>query len=426
MKKSVILLGLILSSGFLTHSRAADVPLTWDACAKEALAHNPDLQKAADNLQSAKYGKKGAVSPFLPSLSADASTNRSGNEGSVAGILKNGDSNPTYQMGLNASINLFNGFKDKASFDLASIAEQQAGVQYQQARATLSNSLRNAFNNLLYSQQQVTLLQEIADREKENVRMVELNYQGGQENKGSLLNEQATSADADIQVTQAKRSLWLAQSQLDVVLGRSELDTPVVAGTFDTTTPDAAPDFKALCHSTFSYLLAVLQLRTAQAQVVSARGSFFPSLNANGSMSRSGSDWVPNQPSWGAGLSLSFPLFEGGQRVFSFESAKASRDAAKVALTSAELNAALSLENAYWAFRDATEATLVQNKYLEAAKLQEEVANAQYANGLLTYQDWNLVENSLITRQKSNLQTLLAAKTAEASWIQTLGKDELP
>jgi outer membrane protein TolC len=123
---------------------------------------------------------------------------------------------------------------------------------------------------------------------------------------------------------------------------------------------------------------------------------------------------------------LSFPLFEGGQRVFSFESAKANRDAAKVALTSAELNAALSLENAYWSFRDAAEATIVQNKYLEAAKLQEEVANAQYANGLLTYQDWNLVENSLITRQKSNLQTLLAAKTAEASWIQTLGKDELP
>jgi outer membrane protein TolC len=197
-------------------------------------------------------------------------------------------------------------------------------------------------------------------------------------------------------------------------------------GTFDTTPPDAAPDFKTLCHSTFSYVLAKLQVSSAQAQVTSARGAFFPSLNANGSMSRSGSDWVPNQPSWGAGLSLSFPLFEGGQRLYSFESAKANRDAAKVALTSAELDAAYSLENTYWNFRNAAESTLVQTKYLEAAQLQEEVANAQYANGLLSYQDWNLVENTLISRQKSNLQAQLAAKAAEASWLLSLGKDELP
>jgi outer membrane protein TolC len=426
MKKFGILFSLFLVLGPLGFAKCEEAALTWDVCAKDALAHNPDLQKAADNLQSAKYGKKGAVSPFLPSLSANASANASGNEGSLAGILKDSDSTKTYNMGLNAQINLFNGFKDKASFDLASLSEQQAEIQYQQARSTLSNNLRSAFNNLLYSQQQVTLLEEIAAREKENVRMVELNYQGGQENKGSLLNEQATSADADVQVTQAKRSLWLAQRQLDVVLGRSELDTPTVAGTFDTSAPESTPDFKLLCHTAFSYLLAEIQLRSAQAQVVSARGSFLPSLNANGSMSRSGSDWVPNQPSWGAGLSLSFPLFEGGQRVFAFDSAKANRDAAKAALTSAEENAALSIENAYWSFRNAAETTTVQKKYLEAAQLQEEVANAQYANGLLSYQDWDLVENNLINRQKSNLQSLLAAKTAEASWLLSLGKDELP
>jgi hypothetical protein len=129
MNKIILVLTLFIFGCVSTALRAEDAPLTWDVCAKEALAHNPDLQKAAANLQSAKYGKKGAVSSFLPSLSANASANKSGNEGSLAGILKDGDAASSYQMGLNAQINLFNGFKDKASFNLASIAQQQAEVQ---------------------------------------------------------------------------------------------------------------------------------------------------------------------------------------------------------------------------------------------------------------------------------------------------------
>jgi outer membrane protein TolC len=425
MKKYPSLLALLLAFGLPGFSQCEEAPLTWDVCAKEALAHNPDLQEAAANLRSAKYSKTGSISAFLPSLSASASASRSGDEGSLSAIMKDKDANVSYGMGLNASINLFNGFKDKASFDAASLKQQQYEVKYRQARSQLSYTLRNAFTNLLYTQQQVTLLQEIAARQKENVRMVELRYESGHENKGSLLNNQAASAQADFEVTQAKRSLRVAQRTLDRALGRTELDTPVVSGTFDVSSIETAPDFKLLSHSTFSYLLADLQVRSAQTNVVSARGAFLPSLSANGSMSRSGSDWVPNQHSWEAGLALSYPLFEGGQRIEALKAADADRDSSKAALTATEQDAALSLESTYWDLRNASESTVVQKKYLEAVKTQEEVASAQYANGLLSYQDWDTVENNLTTRQKSNLQSLRDAKTAEAAWQLALGKDEL-
>jgi outer membrane protein TolC len=425
MKKFPFFLALLFAFGLSGFARCEEAPLTWDACAKEALAHNPDLQEAAANLRSAKYSKTGTVSAFLPSLSASASANRSGDEGSLSAIMKDHDADVSYEMGLNASINLFNGFKDKASYDAASLTQQQYEVKYRQARSQLSYNLRNAFTNLLYAQQQVALMEEIAARQVENVRMVELRYESGHENKGSLLNNQAASAQADLEVTQAKRSLRVAQRTLDRALGRSELDAPLVSGTFKVATVENEPDFQLLSRTTFSYLLADLQTRTAQTNVVSARGSFFPTLNANGSMSRSGSDWVPNQHSWGAGLVLSYPLFEGGQRIEALKAAEANRDSSKIALKAAEQDAALSLESTYWDLRNASESTVVQEKYLEAVKTQEEVASAQYANGLLSYQDWDTVENNLTTRQKSNLQSLRDAKTAEAAWQLALGKDEL-
>lgn len=425
MKYSPRIFLFLLSLGLLVPAAGSTTPLTWDDCAKEALAHNPDLQKAAANLLSARYDKKGSASSFLPSLSASASANKSGDAGSIAGILQE-DAGTSYHVGLNASINLFNGFKDKASLDASAIAVQQAEIQYRQARATLSNNLRNAFTNLLYAQQQVRLSESIAARQKENVRMVDLRYQSGRENKGSLLNSQAAYAQSVLEVTEAQRSLRLAQRQLDNALGRSEADQPEVTGDLTVSAPETAPAFEALSKTTFSYLLAELQERSAKTRVTSAKGAFLPSLNANASMGRSGSDWVPNQHSWGAGLALSLPLFEGGQRVATLKSAKADRDAAQASLISTEQSAALSLESTYWDFRNASESTAVQKDYLIAAQARQEVAQAQYANGLISYQDWDQVESNLISREKSNLQSLRDAKKAEAAWRLALGKDELP
>ncbi len=416
---------LLLALGCLAPMAHAATPLTWDECAKEALANHPDMRKAAANLASARFDKQGKAGSFLPSLSASASANKSGNAGSIAGMLEE-DTGTSYRMGLSASVNLFNGFKDQASWNAASIALRQAEVEYRQARVNLSKTLRDAFTNLLYAQQQVILSRSIAARQKENVRMVELRYESGRENKGSLLNSQAAAAQAALEATEAERSLRLAQRQLLHALGRGEGEAPVVSGDFTVAPPESAPDFPTLAKATLSYQLSQLQERSAQTRVKSAKGDFLPTLNANASMSRSGSDWVPNQHSWGAGLALSLPLFEGGQRVATLRSARADHDAAKASLVSSERSSELSLESSYWGLRDSIDALSVQKDYLAAAQARQEVAQAQYANGLLSYQDWDQVENNLISREKGHLQSLRDVKKAEAAWRSALGKDELP
>ena len=76
---------LFLTLGFAPSLHAA--PLNWDQCVKEAADNNPDLKISAASLQQARYGKSSATGKFLPQLSAGASHSRSGDEGSLGGIL---------------------------------------------------------------------------------------------------------------------------------------------------------------------------------------------------------------------------------------------------------------------------------------------------------------------------------------------------
>jgi outer membrane protein TolC len=388
---------------------------------KEASLHNLELKQARAQLKEAGYFKKQAAGRFLPSVSAGASANQSGNGGSFSGLLDDGTST-SYGMNLSLSENLFNGFKDKASYDSASAQKTQAEASLRQAQAQLAYDLRRAFNNLLYVQQQVLLLEDIAKRQKTNTSMVELHYESGKENKGSFLNSQAAAAQADYEVIQARRSLRLAQREINRIIGRSLLEATCVEGVFDVAPPPAEPpDFKALSGEVPSVVLARAQVKSAKSQVTSSKGEFLPSLNASGSLSRSGDEWAPQNASWRAGLSLSLPLFSGGDNVYGLKSAKSKRDRAETSLEATMLDAALSIENAYWSFLNAVGYTEVQAKYLSSVQVQEEVAQAQYKNGLLSYQNWDQIVGSLVSRRKSELQSRRDAKNAEAQWDLSRG-----
>ena len=64
-------------------------------------------------------------------------------------------------------------------------------------------------------------------------------------------------------------------------------------------------------------------------------------------------------------------------------------------------------------------------EFLAAADLRAEIARTQYTTGLLSFEDWDLIENDLIDNQKAMLASLRDAVLAEAAWEQTLGKGAL-
>jgi len=80
-----------------------------------------------------------------------------------------------------------------------------------------------------------------------------------------------------------------------------------------------------------------------------------------------------------------------------------------------------SLEEAWKNFRDASEKVDVQKKFLDAAAERARIADAQYSAGLVSFNDWTIIEDNFVSAKKSFLNARSNLLTAEAAWVQAKG-----
>jgi outer membrane protein TolC len=405
----------------------AQQTLTWNQCLEEASKRNLDLLAAQEGVRAAENAHLSSLGTFVPQLSLGASLGRSGNDGSLEDALAN--PNPGRSAGYSLSLrqNLFSGFRDFASVDLANAEVRSARARLTSAKAKLSRELTSAFYGLLRDQKLLGLLETIAERRRSNARLVELTYQGGKDNKGSFLQAQAASFQADHELAQARRNLRLSQRELSRLLDRDPLEPLEARGEMaEPFLPEEPSDFQRMARTTPAYLLALSQLHSAEGRLAQARSSFFPTLSANASLSKSGPDFGNLHPGWSAGLSLSFPILSGGSDLFDYQAAEDSKRAAGYGLRGILASTALDLESAYASLADAVGKVGVQRSFLEAARVRERIAKAEYLNGLLSFQNWDQIESELTNQEKAELSSLLLAVTAKADWELAQGKGDIP
>jgi outer membrane protein TolC len=82
--------------------------------------------------------------------------------------------------------------------------------QYRDALSDIELRLRQAFVEVVYAQDLIELTKQIAERRNNNVRLLQLQFDGGRENAGSLARSKAQRAVADFEVRQAERALAYA------------------------------------------------------------------------------------------------------------------------------------------------------------------------------------------------------------------------
>ncbi|HNX53516.1 MAG TPA: TolC family protein, partial [Pontiellaceae bacterium] len=80
-----------------------------------------------------------------------------------------------------------------------------------------------------------------------------------------------------------------------------------------------------------------------------------------------------------------------------------------------------SLQTTINTYRNSYATLSVQKAQLEAADVRATVARAQYQQGLISFQDWDTIENALVTSQRSWLSSRRAAVQAEAAWKNAMG-----
>lgn len=397
--------------------------VTWEACVRLAITHNPELQASREAVLNSDAVRMGAYSALYPQISLSFNEGRSFQNG---GLFSPNNYSSSYSEQISLSQTIFNGFATKGNIDRARAQLNVAFANMDAQKASTSYSLKAAFTQLLYAQKLIALSRNVINIRQNTAHLVKLLYEGGSEDKGAMLLSQANLDQALNALDQAQRTYDLSGLQLSVAIGQP-LPAPILGEGELTTQPlPVTPDFRQLAVQTPTYFQQRAQTDAAAAGVTVAESGWYPSISAGASASRSDSHFPLKNDGWSAGLSVSYPLFEGGQTYFSVKAATASLREALDSLRSGTDQSALTLAQAFKSMVDVRDNVRIQLELLAAAELRYKIAEARYRNGLMSFQDFNSITDTYVTQQQTCLAAQRDAVITEANWEQVRGVGAIP
>ncbi|MEI6297650.1 MAG: TolC family protein, partial [bacterium] len=334
-----------------------------------------------------------------------------------------GQETNTYGFGVSGTQLLFDGNKTvnniKASVENISAAKQ--GFRF--TSTTVRYRLRAAFIDLLDAQEMLRITEEIYNIRRSNLELIVLRYASGLEHKGALLTAEADLADAQYGISQTKRAVVVAQQGLVKEMGRKQLTPLFAEGDFQVKeSVQLEPNFELLAGNNPSLQKLIAQKRSAEFSLRSTYANFYPEISGSAGANRTGDHWSPRDKEWDLGVSLSLPLFEGGLRLAQVSEAQALVKQLEANQRSALDSAILTLQQNWAILQDAIENVSVQNKSLLATEERSKIAQAQYAIGFVSFDNWTIIEDNLVKAKRTYLDAQTAALLAEAKWIQAKGE----
>lgn len=400
---------------------AEKITLDYAAALKSLAQNNRDLVAARKNLQTAQYNYRGAYAGFLPQLTAGMNYTQ-GNSATTAQLASQSTKYELYSASLGVSQNIFSGLADYYKIKIARAAAELSEATFHQTAARVQYELKSAWALLQLANKQHELALETQKRRQENMKMISLRFSSGTENKGSLLLAQSYRAQADRDVNQSLRQKINAETELRRVLYLPDNTEITLSGSPELKNPPEEAALAELAKKTPEYRQALAQELNAEATADQSISPFFPTLTASGSLFRQGADFFPQGDRWSVNVGVSYPLFSGGKDYYALKANKSAFEAAKQNREGVAAQRVSKLQQALQTYRAAVENARVSESLLGASSVRAQIARVKYMSGLLSFDQWDIIENELISRQKDALQTRYDLEVAQAVWEQTRGE----
>ncbi len=400
---------------------AETVTLDFATALKNMTANNRDILAARKNMQTAQYNYRGAYAGFLPQLTAGVNYTQ-GNSATTAQLAGQSTTYQLYSASLGVSQSIFSGLSDYYKVKGARASAELSEANFSLAAAKAVYELKSAWALLSLARRQHELALETQKRRQDNMKMIELRFNSGSENKGSLLLAQSYRAQADRDVNQSLRQRTNSETELKRVLNLPQETEVLISGSPELKLPPESFTLGEAAKKTPEYRQAVAQELNAEATADQSISPFFPTLNASGSLFRQGADFFPQGDRWSVNVGVSYPLFSGGKDYYAMKANNSAFEAAKRNRESVETQRVSKLQQSLQSYRAAVENAKVSESLLAASTVRAQIARVKYMSGLLSFDQWDIIENELISRQKDVLQTRYDLEVAQATWEQVLGE----
>lgn len=413
--KIFIFILFFLSFFVFSNLYSQDKVLTWNDCLEYAKKNNYELLISQENIKRSESDvliKKKNLATKL-NFSMNANKNYANDE---------------YTTNDNSSLNLSKVLFDNRTtyYGVKSLEQTVIGnkFSYEDTSSSVRLNLRLAFLNLFYAQEYLKLAEQIYDSRKNNYDLVKMNYESGLENKGSVLTAKSKLLSADYEIKKAKLNIEKMQNNLKYYLG-GDIDlknfkAKTTLNLIENMNED--PDFEKIILNTPSIKKLESEKQGKEYNLKLESLKISPELSFSASASQSDDTFFSDKDiTHYLGLSLSFPIYQGNIRKEKIKQAKSDYDKLVLEIKNKHNEIFNNLKDNWIELNKSLFDLEVAKESLNAAKVRAEISKSKYSIGLVTFDDWIIIEDNYINAKKDLLLAQLETLNQEAKWIQSKG-----
>ena len=445
-KLSLVLLVLcpFISLAQPTDTTSAPTLLSLEDALRIALSENASVLVADQEIERTGYARKGSYSALFPQINGSASFQRTikkqvmymdfdlgGGAGASGAGFEVGRWN-TWSAGVNASMPVVNA----QLWQSLRISDQDVELAVEKARSSRLETVgqvKQAYFACLLAREAFEVYKSAYENALENCNQIQRRYNAQKASELDQTRAKTTLANAIPNVYDAESSVILSLWRLKAVMG-IDLDANVdVAGSLSDYADHMLYDLHESGELSLENNSTMRQLAIQVEQLANAvktqQYAFLPTLalSFNYSINAMTNDFKFSEYKWSpysyVGLSLSVPIFSGGQRLNAVRQAKVQARELDIQRTNTERQLTISIRQYLNQMETAMKSYNSARSAAETAQKAYDIASRSYDVGRSTLTDLNDAQLALTQSRLGVSQAVYNFVVAKANLEGTLGAD---
>jgi outer membrane protein len=402
---------MLAITGFVSPANAGEYSLS--DLYQQALNYSERIKFAQENLYIAQLGKDKARSLLLPRITAFGTYNHySEQKVSISGVLM--QPNESGNWGVRADESFSLSARELNALNIAGQSITKSEYDLNAAKSDFVLAVSAAYYDTLKAKKSLEIAAANMERLTQYRTSVEKRVKVGDLTKTALLRAEGELSGARSDYLKATNALRLARAALIMITGIEDdfrlkekplpAEEEIELNKMKSTAADLRADLKSYD----------MQKKIAAEQVKYSRGAFWPNIGLFAIYN--GSDQYPASGSSGtqtlnrenvlAGVSLTFPFFEGGLRMAELREAKARERQAKLAYDDFKKSVGMELQSSYLDVLTQKGTLKFLEDQLVFAEDNYNAVLRQFENGLATSLDVMDANTLLLSAEKNVAEAL--------------------
>jgi outer membrane protein len=414
--------------------------LTQEDAVAIALETQPSIQARLSDYLAAAYRVDQAISPLLPQLTGTATLARTQTAVSTATVsstlvggrivsvngpaqtvtsIRDPSENTTMRVSLSQVI--FDFGKTFASTDAARRLAEQAQEDVELQRQLVTQTVKESFTNINFAQRLIRVQEQAVERANLNLRSARGFFEVGTRPKSDVARAEVDVANARVDLIRARNAERLARVALNTSMG-IPADTPTQVQdnlVYQSLPLDRGQLIPRALAQRPEYKQVKLRVSEAEARARRAFRDFFPDVTGTGYY---GSTRFDMNEIWEVAVSLSWTLYDGGNRIARFRESKANVEAAQSRVKSAELDISREVEQSYIVVNEADERIQAAQVAVASAQENFRLAQGRFDAGVGTILELTDAQLALTQAQNTEAQALADYRIAVIRLERSLGQ----